>query len=359
MRLTLGLATLLALAAGCHSMLPFQGGEGGAATREAGGETRVRDAAREGWRDAQVHPVDDGVSHPRDGGPAPDATTTWSIQPTACNLNAVWGSAADNVWAVGQGGCLFHREGTVWKQSLNPTGTQDLHGIWGTAWNDLFAVGSGGTILHMNGTMWKPMTVPNTVANVTFQAVSGVKGGDVWAVGTGGTILRYHAGSWGPASSPGTQTLFGVAAGGDPLIVGESGFIAALLSPTYTAWQSWSNPRPGFGLSAVTRGGSQAFAVGVTRTILRWDGLATLFDESGGLTSEDLSGVWASTGGEVIAVGASGSILRRSGSTWHTVVQLGGYNLNGVWGAPTGELFIVGSTAGSQGVRVEGRWDTP
>jgi len=59
----------------------------------------------------------------------------------------VWGSAANDVWAVGNAGTVLHWDGTVWAPVTVST-TKDLHGIWGSGPNDIWAVGDQ-TILHL------------------------------------------------------------------------------------------------------------------------------------------------------------------------------------------------------------------
>jgi hypothetical protein len=63
-------------------------------------------------------------------------------------LNAVWGSSPEDVYCVGNGGTIVHRDASdTW--STQPSGSQDaLHGIWGSSAADVYIVGAGGTILH-------------------------------------------------------------------------------------------------------------------------------------------------------------------------------------------------------------------
>ena len=81
--------------------------------------------------------------------------TRWEIvaSPTKMPLHAVWGSAADDVWAVGDAGTILHFDGSAWTQSLAafPFGKKsDLYGVWGSSKNDVWIVGDG-IALHYTG----------------------------------------------------------------------------------------------------------------------------------------------------------------------------------------------------------------
>ena len=62
-------------------------------------------------------------------------------------LYGVWGTAANDVWAVGQGGTILHWDGARW--STIPSGTTEtLRSIWGSSPTDIWAVGERGTAVH-------------------------------------------------------------------------------------------------------------------------------------------------------------------------------------------------------------------
>jgi len=59
----------------------------------------------------------------------------------------VWGSSADDIYAVGFGGSILHFDGSAWSTMFSGA-ANDLYGIGGTSGNDVFSVGASGTILH-------------------------------------------------------------------------------------------------------------------------------------------------------------------------------------------------------------------
>ena len=77
--------------------------------------------------------------------------TAWTPQAagTTQALYGVWGSASNDVFAVGLAGVIQHssNDGASWQAQTSGT-TQELFGAWGSGPNDVFAVGSNGVILH-------------------------------------------------------------------------------------------------------------------------------------------------------------------------------------------------------------------
>ena len=78
------------------------------------------------------------------------------------------------------------------------------------------------------------------------------------------------------------------------------------------------------------------------RTILRYDGVAWRAMESG--TTEDLYGIWGSSGSDIFAVGEDGVILHYGGTTWSMMeTQTQQYFLD-VWGTSSTDVFAVGTS---------------
>jgi hypothetical protein len=92
-------------------------------------------------------------------------TGTWHPQTINATgtiaLNAVWASASNNIYAVGNGGLIVYNNGATdtWTQMTSGT-TSDLLAIWGSSANDIYAVGASTAnppvpvILHYNGMSW-------------------------------------------------------------------------------------------------------------------------------------------------------------------------------------------------------------
>ena len=63
-------------------------------------------------------------------------------------------------------GVIFHSDGIGWSRMPAPA-TEPLHDVWGTSANNVFAVGGAGTILNYDGTAWM---LVNSVTLQTYEA---------------------------------------------------------------------------------------------------------------------------------------------------------------------------------------------
>lgn len=152
-----------------------------------------------------------------------DSWNTDVIPGSANGHRAVWGTRADNVWAVGFTGEIVQFDGAAW--SVSPTGQSDnLHGVWGSGPANIVAVGTGPEAWHYDGAAWIPQLLPVTG---TLNAVWGRAPNDVYAVGDGGLIMHYDGAQWSLQHSGTTVPLYSIAGtpGGDVYIVGGGGTI--------------------------------------------------------------------------------------------------------------------------------------
>lgn len=84
---------------------------------------------------------------------------------------AVWGFGNDDVWIVGHEGKIWHNAGGGWTESFGYKKNGfwvDFEDIWGDAPNNIYVTGfidSGnvrkGLILNFNGSRWNEITIPN------------------------------------------------------------------------------------------------------------------------------------------------------------------------------------------------------
>ncbi len=118
---------------------------------------------------------------------------SWEIAYTDTSggpYNSVWGSASDDVYAVGPGGRIVHFDGVNWTavETDIVSNRAWLNGIWGFARDDVYLVGSAGDglIFHFDGTEW---ALVHTEISAVFTAVHGTTEGQVYAVGS--RVVRY------------------------------------------------------------------------------------------------------------------------------------------------------------------------
>ncbi len=236
-----------------------------------------------------------------------DSVSGWSEMTTPSSeiLRDVWGASGTDVYAVGEGGTVFHYNGGGWAAMDAGTTTAYFEGVWGSSGSDVFAVGRDGVIYQYDGS-WGPMT-SNTSEDLL--EVWGDDSNDVFAVGTGGTILRYSGGYWSPMASGTANPIEGVwgSSGTDVFAVG-----AGILHCNGSTWIAM-NPGVGGAYFSKVWGSSSSdvFAVGYDGIIVHYDGDTWTPMNSG--TSVDLFGVWGS-GSDVFAVGASDTVLHYDGN---------------------------------------------
>lgn len=103
---------------------------------------------------------------------------------------AVWGFAADNVWAVGASGYTAQLKGTSWVDGGRIPMNPNMRGLWGAAPNDIWAVGDNGTLAHYDGTMWTRLTPPQITSRIN--AVWGYDAFNFWVCNDRGEIFRAY-----------------------------------------------------------------------------------------------------------------------------------------------------------------------
>ena len=351
-----------------------------------GADGGPRDAAR----DVTVHDASPpetapaGTQDASAGGPSEQYACmqgpSWSWcnpSPTGATLDAVWGSAADDVWAVGSGGVAEHWNGTAWSVVPTPT-TLELFSVWGSDANDVWAVGSNAhgidsesakaIILHWDGGPWR---VSRVISSAALWSVWGSDAKHVWAVGeskpTSGLILFWDGSSWTTTLSTSASVLYGVAgtgpgdvwAVGDGYLtpdastgVGEGSFVPEILHSTGNGWTvSFDN---GGGSSTSLPTGVWAASttdawVATSGSPLHWNGQlwqsAPLPGTSTGPTAfsgSSSNDLWGTLGS---------AMVQWTGSSWQSSVPVAGIGspgtesvtLNGVWASGQGEPWAVGA----------------
>jgi hypothetical protein len=116
---------------------------------------------------------------------------------TTALLVDVWGSGPSDVYAVGStggtNGTIIHYDGSQWSVASSAA-PNELQAVFGTTASSVWAVGVGGTIMHNTGGTWTTVTSPVTS---NLNGLGGVPGAsDLWAVGDSATILHYVGGTW-------------------------------------------------------------------------------------------------------------------------------------------------------------------
>jgi len=128
---------------------------------------------------------------------------TWIAAPAT--IAAIWGSAADDVWAVGESGTILHSTGRDWWEPVASPTTSTLRSVWGTSHTNAYAVGDGGTIVRWDGKMW---SLEVSGIDNGLGTVGGRGPNEIYALryddyGPGSMILRSTGdGQWTPSPGP-------------------------------------------------------------------------------------------------------------------------------------------------------------
>lgn len=231
-----------------------------------------------------------------------------------------------------------------------PTGVpKNIHGLWGTSANNLYAVGAQGTLVHWNGGGW---TVQKALGDgkADLKAVHGADANHVWAVGWNGVAGTFNGTGWKdlPALS-GIANYNGVF--GAPLASAPGGYDAWIASAQgiYRVAEvngkvgvTKYNPSPGGNFLGIHGSdASHVWAVGMYGSLAFWDGNVWKAQVSG--TSIALRSVWAASDKLVFAVGEKGQILRYDGATWKAMQSPTLNTLYSVWGTGPDDVWASGN----------------
>lgn len=289
---------------------------------------------------------------------APDDPPAWTIDHAtrAGALLGVWGTGADDVWAVGgepAQALVLHNDGTTWTRT-GVAAAGILFSVYGFARTDVYAVGEGGLILHYDGAAWA--RIDSGTTRPLF-GLWGASGDDVWIVGgdvQGGAgsavVLRGNARGFAPVQSIPADLLpnalfkvHGFSAD-NVMMVGSTGVVRCSAG----AWSRDAVPTTAPLFSTWGRSASDYFAVGGldAAEILHSDGThwTQMFEL---LTGVGLSGVFAAADEPAIAVGANAHVFEIDGAS--AIVEpvlpdLGAATLlHAVWGDGAGTTYVAGS----------------
>ncbi|MBC7897944.1 MAG: hypothetical protein H7066_21160 [Cytophagaceae bacterium] len=135
--------------------------------------------------------------------------TRWSraLEGVTHIFRGIWGSGPADVWVVGfrsyadARAVIYHFNGQSWRQVTSVADIfsfAPLMDVWGTAATNVWAVGNGGVILRFDGSDWRNASVGPEFTN---DAIWGSSSSDAWIVGPR-TVLRYNGQGWPAHASP-------------------------------------------------------------------------------------------------------------------------------------------------------------
>lgn len=197
-------------------------------------------------------------------------TTVFNAQEA---LYDIWGTAADEIHAVGINGLVVYFDGSGWTEFTADAGRIDLMAIWGctsgspgATIHEYHAVGAGGMIYISGGSASRM----NSNVGQQRNAVFGLSSSEIYTAGVGGTVQKGRGGAWDQMWIPDSIDLYGVwaSAPDDVYVVGEAG---AIYHWDGEEWEKMKS-RVGTMLTAVFGlPDGRVFAAGVHGTVLVLD----------------------------------------------------------------------------------------
>jgi len=132
-----------------------------------------------------------------------DGANTFNPQMTAGGANIAGNIYAllcgtNTFYAAGDMGAIVSRTsaggaggGANKWSSVTSTVNTTLRAMWATAENNIYAVGDGGTIIRYDGTKWGKVPIVTPPPPVSLRAIWGSSADNIYVVGDGGLVLHY------------------------------------------------------------------------------------------------------------------------------------------------------------------------
>jgi uncharacterized protein YjdB len=256
-------------------------------------------------------------------------------------INGLWGTSATDVFATA-GGRVLHYDGTVWNSVFGDIGFLNMD-VWGSAASDVYVVGNAAKVLHYDGTTWSLMT--SGLSNM-LPAVWGASPRDIFAVSWDGTIVHFDGVRWSSMGSPAPSAALNGVWGTSASDVYAVGSIPNAPAAFHYDGTSWSDISTG-----VTR--SIEAVWGVSGADIYAANFGEVFHYNGAGWTHiafdapiDINAIWGSSSTDVYFAGADtlghAAILHYDGTYWRLTRSPILHGLGGIWGAPTGEVFASG-----------------
>jgi hypothetical protein len=247
----------------------------------------------------------DGTSLPALAGTCNEAGWCWQYPlPQGNTLRAGWATAANDVWAVGDGGTILHWDGASWTSRRITNVNETFWSIWASGPSDVW-LGGDGNGYHWNGSSWT-QTGPYRAFSI-----SGTSSSNVWAAVDRGTgVMRFDGTTWRAAVLPTVQSSGCTSV----LALGPSdAWIACTQVFHYDGTQYTPFDHSLYQLAGVP--GSDVWALDTgTRDLWHWAGQQW---SSATVSADDgLQALWARSTNDVWALGRYGSVHHNAGNGW-------------------------------------------
>jgi hypothetical protein len=261
--------------------------------------------------------------------------TDWVVLPTGVSGSALalWGTSAENVYAI-VGNDVIHFDGTAWQPAYHAADA--LTNIWGSSANDIFAVGNNGTIVHYDGAAWTPQ---DSGVDWLLQNVAGTGPHDVYAqgayVGTDQYVLHYNGSTWQELTVETTASITSLAVNreGRAFEGDDDGWI-------YLGGASWHY----LGVAPQSLASPDSLELFGTDSDGRVFHSENTNPAAWSSFPSHVRRVWSAPWGYTYGAGLDGQIVYYDGAQWSTLrAARPAGQLNAIFGAPDGARFVIGA----------------
>ena len=242
------------------------------------------------------------------------------------NINDMWGSPSDSVWAVGDDGLVLVLRNNQFVPGPIPPTDADLYGVDGTG-GVMYAVGAGGVVIRFVDGRWDILDCP---VSADLLDVSCPAADECFAVGRKGTVVHLQADSCEVMDPGVTWDLFGVFSevNAGTFAVGAYG---SLFELSGEHWISSQIAGSIVSMTDIFRASDGTMVIVGTRgtVVMRKPG-GTLWEQQlTNDTAEPPRDLWAIAGtssDDMWAVGSGGVVVRFDGRRWNTDTVAGPVN---------------------------------
>lgn len=263
------------------------------------------------------------------------------------SLRCVWPADTRSAVAFGLEESALNLDGEEWRHIDIPAQSAvNINAAWGTSANNIYAVGDNGRVMHFDGSQW----LFELNLGVNYRGVWGAWETDVWVVGDSGRIVYGGGGqNWVTQLSATTRSLYGVWGESEQHVfaVGVAGEIVELADNRWTRLLKATdrNLLDVCGVEVPSGGGEAAYAVyavGAEGTILRRDVDTGDWEAMDSPVSSTLFALGVARGDAVFAAGSGGVVLTLDRGEWKQVASTTSADLYDIAATPGGRLFVVG-----------------
>jgi hypothetical protein len=224
------------------------------------------------------------------------------------DLWQVFGFPGGPVFLGGSNGTILRYQNGTFEKITTPA-TDIVFGLWGSAPDDVWAVGGQTAgrafVWRLRGAAFEPVPgAPPELMNGTVWKVTGRAANDVWMSATSGLVLHWDGQALSNERIGRTEeSLFSIGCGGTRCVTAGTNISNGVLYQNDgSGWTSRVPTNDGPVWRGVTPMGEHTYVVGAFGAVLRFEGGRWVSDPHG-LSTESLHAAWSDADGNLFAVG--------------------------------------------------------